>query len=214
MKTDSSESRTGPALPRRLRLLAITTGFFAGFVFLPEVIPLLLALMLIVGAAVQSWTHRAGKWLLIAGAFSVTLVSAESFMAQSIEFRAAPSFNFDTIALPLSLFILTVLIVWCDVWLIAHAIKSRHRSEMPEQKYFHPLNFLVWLTAAGASAVFIPEAARQTMFLLRHVVGTGLDDVPAIVLPGLILLVLDVALLIQGIKALHAYMSHRHTIAA
>lgn len=214
MKTDSSESRTSPVFPRGLRLLAIITGSFAGFVFLPEVIPLLLALMLIVGAAVQPWTHRAGKWLLIAGAFSVTLVSAESFIAQSLELQASPSFNFDTMALPLFLFILTVLIVWCDVWLIAHAIKSRHRSEVSGPEYFHPLNFLVWLTAAGASALFIPEATRQTMFLLRHVVGTGLGDVPAIVLPGLVLLVLDLALLIQGIKALHEYLFRRHRIAA
>lgn|GEM_PF-6058565 len=209
MKTDSSESRTSPVLPRGLRVLAIATGLFTGFTFFAVVIPWLLALMLIVGAAVQPYTHRAGKWLLMAGAFSVTMVSAESFIAQSMELRGSSSFDFDTMALPLFLLVLTILIVWCDVWLIVHAIKSRHRSELPGEEHFHPVNFLVWLTAAGASAVFIPEGVRLGVFVLRHVVGTGLKDVPPIVLPGLVLLVLDVALLIQGIKSLHAYLSER-----
>lgn len=213
MKTDGSESRTSPVLPRGLRVLAIATGFFTGFTFFAVVIPWLLALMLIVGAAVQPYTRRAGKWLLIAGAFSVTMVSAESFIAQSLELRGSSSFDFDTIALPLFLLVLTILIICCDVWLIVHAIKSRYRSEPSVREYFHPVNFFVWLTAAGASAVFIPEGVRQSIFLLHHVVGTGLADVPAIVLPGLALAVLDGALLIQGLKALNAYLSHRHTTA-
>lgn len=212
MKTDSTESCLSPVLPRGLRVLAIGAGLVTVVTFIAGGLPgLLLASMLIVGAAVQPYAHRAGKWLLMAGASSVTMVSAESFIAQSMELRGSSSFSFDfeTIALPLFLLILTILVVWCDVWLIVDAIKSRHRSELRGREYFHPVNFLVWLTAAGASAVFIPEGVRLGILLLRHVVGTGLEDVPPVVLPGLVLAVLDVALLIQGIKALHAYLSQR-----
>jgi len=210
-KLVAPQSATSPVLPRGLRILAIATGLFAGFTFLPEGIPLLLALMLIVGAAVQPYTHRAGKWLLMAGAFSVTFLSAEGFIAQSMELRGAFSFDFDTIALPLFLMVLTILVIWCDVWLMVHAIKSRRRFELPGKEYFHPVNFLVWLTAAGASAVFIPVGVQECILLLHHVLGEGLHDLPVLVLPGLALAVLDGALLIQGIKSLHAYLSQRHS---
>lgn len=213
MKTDNSESRTSPVLPRGVRVLAIITGFFAGFVFLPEVIPLLLALMLIVGAAVQPWTHRAGKWLLISGAFSVTSVSSLAFIGLSLKLRSATSVNFDAIGLPFFWLVLAILIVWCDVWLVVHAIRSWHASERQKIEYFPPLNYFVWLTAVGASSVFIPQGVRECILLYRHVLGESFGDVQLIVLPALALVVLDVALLTQGIKALHAYLSHRHSNA-
>lgn len=210
MKTDSSKSRTSSVLPRGLRVLAIATGIFTGLTFFAVVIPWLLALMLIVGAAVQPWTHRAGKWLLIAGAFSVTVLSVTLVVGASFHLRSLSPFDFDTIALPLFFLILAILIVWCDVGLIVHAIRSRHRSELSGTEYFHPVNFLVWLTAAGASAVFIPVGVQDCISLLHHVVGVGLTDVPMSVLPSLALAILDGALLIQGIKSLHAYLLQRN----
>src|SRR6185437_4355966 len=113
VKTDSSKSRTSSVLPRGLRVLAIATGIFTGLTFFAVVIPWLLALMLIVGAAVQPWTHRAGKWLLIAGAFSVTVLSVTLVVGASFHLRSLSPFDFDTIALPLFFLILAILIVWC-----------------------------------------------------------------------------------------------------
>ena len=214
MKTANSESRTSPVLPRGVRVLAIITGFFAGFVFLPEVIPLLLALMLIVGAAIQPWTHRAGKWLLVSGAFSVTSVSSVAFIGLLRKLHGATSVNFDAIGLPLFWLVLAILIVWCDIWLIAHLMRTRHVSELQKPDYFPPVNYFVWLVAAGASAVFIPEGVRECILLYHHVLGESFGDVQLIVLPALALVVLDVALLTQGIKALHAYLSHGHSNAA
>lgn len=216
MKTDISESRTSPVLPRGVRVLAITTGLFTGFTFIAGGLPgLLLGLMLVVGAGVQPWTHRAGKWLLIAGAFSVTVLSGSLVVSASLHLRGLSTFDFHTIGLPLFLFVLTVLIVWCDVWLIVYATRSRHRFELSDQKDFlNPMIVAVWVTAAGASALFIPEGVRDCILLHRHTLGIDLSDIPFFVLPGLALAVLDAALLTQGIKELHAYVSHRHTIAA
>ncbi|HWH59732.1 MAG TPA: hypothetical protein VN682_19035 [Terriglobales bacterium] len=212
MKTSRSESPTGAVLPKGVRWLAIGAGLVTAVTFIAGGLPgLLLASMLIVGAAVQPYARRAGKWLLIAGAFSVTFLSAEAFIVQSIQLRGSSSSDFETIGLPLFLLVLTTLIVWCDIGLIVHAIKSRSSSEPPTREYFHPLNWLVWLTAAGASGLFIPLGVRQGILLLRHVVGTGLSDVPFLVLPGLALSVLDGALLIQGIKEWHAHLSQRDT---
>lgn len=175
---------------------------------------LLLGSTLIVGGAVQPWSHRAGRWLLFAGAFGLTPLSV-AVIAQSLEHPSSFIFHSDEIVLALFLLILSILIVWCDVRLIIHALKSRHRSELPDQNDFlNPMILCVWLTAAGASAVFIPEGVRQGILLLHHVVGIGGSDLTLIVLPSLALAVLDVALLIQGAKALHAYLFKRQKIAA
>jgi hypothetical protein len=214
VKTDSSESRTGPVLPRGLRILAIVTGFFMGFTFIGSGwFGLLLGSTLIVGGAVQPWSHRAGKWLLFAGAFGLTPLSV-AVIAQSLEHPSSSFFHSDQIVLALFLLVLSILIVWCDVWLVAHTIRPRHASGLQKAEYFPPANYFVWLTAAGASAVFIPLGVHQSILLLHHVVGTGGSDLTLIVLPSLALAVLDVALLIQGVRALHAYLFHRHRTAA
>lgn len=207
METVNSEWRTSPVLPRGLRVFAIVTGLFAGFVFVAAVIPWLLALMLVVGGAVQPWSHRAGKWLLAAGAASLTPLSVMAIVGL-FELRGSYFSDVDAV-LRVLLLVLSILVVSCDIWLIVHLIKSRHASELQKPDYFPPVNYFVWLTAAGASAVFIPEGVRQSIFLLHHVVGTGLSDLPFFELPALVLVVLDVALLTQGIRALHTYLFHR-----
>lgn len=213
MKTESDESRASAILPRGLRALAIVAGFFAAVTLFAALLPiLLLALMLIVGGAVQPWSRRAGKWLLIAGAFSVTVICAPSVVMIPLHLHRLAPYDFDTIALPLFVLTLAILIVWCDVWLLLYWIKSRRRCELPgKEDVLHPLIFFVWLSAAGASAFFIPVSVQEC--ILNHV-GVGFFDLTFLVLPGLALAVLDVALLIQGIKELHTYLSDRHRTAA
>lgn len=210
-KTDNSERRTSPVLPRGLRIFAIITGLFAGVTFVAVVIPWLLALMLIVGAAVQPWSHRAGKWLLAAGALTLTPMSVMAIVS-SLELRNSYSSDWDV--LRVLVLVLSILVVSCDIWLIAYLVRSRHVSQPQKPDYFPPVNYFVWLVAAGASAVFIPVGVRQGILFVHHVVGTGPSDLILFVLPGLVLTVLDVALLMQGIRALYAYLFHRHTTAA
>lgn len=213
MKSENDESRASAVLPRGLRALAIVAGFFAAVTLFAALLPiLLLALMLIVGGAVQPWSRRAGKWLLIAGAFSLTVIGGSSVVGVFFHLRSLAPFDFDTIALPLFFLILTVLIVWCDVWLILHWIKSKRRCELPEKEdLLHPLVFIVWLSAAGASAFFIPESVLEC--IVNHA-GVDFFDLTVLVLPGLALAVLDVALLIQGIKELRTYLSDRRRTVA
>lgn len=209
-ETDNLESHMSPVLPRGLRVFVIITGLFAGVTFSAVVIPWLLALMLIVGAAVQPWSHRAGKWLLAAGALSLTPMSV-MVIVQSLKFTDFYSSDWDVFRV--FGLVLSILVVSCDIWLIVYAIKSQHVSALQEPDYFPPVNYFVWLIAAGASAVFIPEGVRDCVLLHRHVIGMDFSDLAFSAGPGLALAVLDVALLTQGIRALYAYLFHRHTAA-
>lgn len=213
VKTESDESRASVVLPRGIRALAIATGFFVTATLFAALLPAsLLALMLIVGGAVQPWSQRAGKWLLIAGAFSVTVICVPSVAIGSLHLHNLAPYDFDTIALPLFFLILAILIAWCDVWLILNWIKSRRCRELPgKEDVLHPLIFFVWLSAAGASAFFIPVSVQEC--ILNHA-GGDFFDLTFLVLPSLALAVLDVALLTQGIKELRTYLSERRRTAA
>jgi hypothetical protein len=188
------------SLPRYTRWLAIGAGVLATFVFLPYGLPgLLLASMPIVGAAVEPYIGRAGKWLLIAGAMSLTVVGAAGLFALVLRERSWPGSN--NIVFTSLLTISMALIVWCDVALIIHGLKTRHSPEPPERPYFRPLHWLVWMNALFGSVLFFPEAVRESMQLRHHVLGVTLGDaVPSVLFPSLVLLALDFALVINEIK--------------
>lgn len=214
MKTDRPHLSANPVLPRGVRWTAIAAGIVTAVIFFASGwLGLLLPSTLIIGAIVQPYVHRPGKWLLIAGAFSLTVMSASALAERSMRLRELFPLQFDNIVFPLLALILFILIIWCDVGLIVYALKSRSHSKSLGRENFHPLNWLVWLTAAGASAVFVPEGVRDCILLHRHVIGVDFSVLPLFVLPGLALAVLDVALLTQGIKALHTYLSDRYTTA-
>ena len=189
-------------LPRPTRQIAIAAGIVAILALFGYGLPgLLVGSMPIVGAAVEPYIGRVGRWLLIAGAFNLTIVAAAGAIGHALALRD-PAFRDSNAILGTSLLTLSlVLIVWCDTALVIHTVKSSHSATPIEQPYLRPLRWLVWLEALIGSALFFAEAVSECIQVSHHALGVSLGSaLPLVVFPSLVLLAFDVALVANTIR--------------
>ena len=199
---DDFSKRTPQLLPQHTRQMAIAAGIAAILALFGYGLPgLLVGSMPIVGAAVEPYIGRLGRWLLAAGALNLTIVAAAGAIGHALALRD-PAFRDSNAILGTSLLTLSlVLIVWCDAALVIQIVKSRDSAALIERPYFRPLRWLVWLEALIGSALFFPEAVSECIQLSRHALGVSLGSaLPLVVFPSLVLLAFDVALVAHAIR--------------
>jgi hypothetical protein len=118
-------------LPHRIRCLAVVTGCVVGIALLSFKWAAVTGLLLIVGATVQPWMPRAGRWVLsvvvplldiwiipMGGLFLLGAVKGETLCV-----------DFFSRGLAFAWMLSPVLLVWCSVALVVEARKERRARE-------------------------------------------------------------------------------------
>lgn len=165
----------------KTRWLAIVTGCISGmtgalvfsplFFFLPAI--------LILGAAIQRWSPRPGRWLMWFGSLFLTLDSRGFFI---VALEPSRVLGFQQVVIRL-LLILCVGLIWrCDVALVIDLYKSRNAPALPDQEFPRPADWIVgvvayfltawvaWSTLASLNTV--PRRGNwPTLLLLAGCVG-------------------------------------------
>jgi hypothetical protein len=128
------------------RRVAIIAGCLAGvtgslasgplFFFLPAI--------LILGAILQRWSPRPGRWLMWLGAVLLT----QNFGGLcKVALESSQSLGFDQLIIR-SLLILSVgLIWWCDVALVIGVYRTRHAGTLPDQEFPRAADWIVGVVA-------------------------------------------------------------------
>jgi hypothetical protein len=155
--------------------------------------------VLILAAMIQPCSGRPGKWLMWLGAFFLSINGV--FLASAVPsgvrtFRVHPG---GAVLAVLSLSILSVLVqIWCDVRLIADAIKQRYDPEMAAaQSFTRVRHWRVWVTAIFLT-VWVFQAGVRSLFLYRRYNQPG-GLVLSLVL-GITIVWFDVVLAINAAK--------------
>lgn len=92
---------------------------------------LLVPSILILGAIIQPYLPRSGRWILSGGALLVSLYVLVFLAPQAVGiFQTLRVYHGVRDLMLLSLFIVTILLVgWCDVALVTDAARLRHSSD-------------------------------------------------------------------------------------
>jgi hypothetical protein len=122
-----SDQKKVEIFPLKIRLLAVAAGCVNGLA-LSLLSPLffLLHFPLILGATLQPYSPRVGKWVMSAGVLITTLYSSQFAVLAAISIgRLRLHHAFEDLAF-LSLFLTSIiLVVWCDAALVADARRLR-----------------------------------------------------------------------------------------
>ncbi|HEV2488721.1 MAG TPA: hypothetical protein VGT03_02850 [Candidatus Acidoferrales bacterium] len=208
MTVTNSGRLTGQVVPRRTRWLAIAAGCLSGLAGSLSFGPLMFAfsLLLILGAIVQPWWHRPGRWLLAFGAFIQTFYSFLFVLPGAIFIiQSPPLLQGDSlialIALPL-IPTSVALVVWCDIALIVDARRSG-RIVGSEQHFPNVGDWIVWTIAVSIS-IPVVRGIPAYVYVYRH---GRLDIFLTSLAFELGIAALDVALVISVVKKLRSRRS-------
>jgi hypothetical protein len=190
----------GGAVSKKVRWLAIIAGFTTAVIslFMFGLESSISAAILILAALVQPYFGRPGRWLMWLGAFflSITGILLGAAIPEGFQMlRLHPS---STVLALLSLTILSVLLlIWCDVALIADAIKHRGAPGTPEPRFSRAGDWPIWITAFCLT-VWVFQASVRSLFSYRR---TGHPDnlVLSLLLWSVIIL-FDTCLVVNAVK--------------
>ncbi len=200
MRIDDSRDQS-EILPGRIRLLAIVTGCctgIAGFIpFGPFVS--LIALLLVVGATLQPYSPRSGRWLLWLGAFFVTMFVGVFLAPQAVWVSRIFRLHHEIAILTfLFFFIASIpLVIWCDVALAAEALRRTH-AKAENHKPSRIAGVLVWVVAAFLTLLLLPDYIRG---VLSYSHSGRLDILLLSLLFGSAILLFDLMLVINAFRA-------------
>lgn len=129
MNTVNPGSATRQIFPMRIRWVSIAAGCFAG-VAGSLVFGWLFALVssaLVLGAIIQPYFHRSGKWLMWLGAFILTFYVGLFLAPQMLgAIRTLPQYHDQNAIAFLCLSLMSIiLLAWCDVALVIEDRKAR-----------------------------------------------------------------------------------------
>ena len=205
----SAESSSGNTVPSRIRWLAIAAGCFSGLVGFLHYGPffLLVPSVLILGAIIQPWSPRPGRWCLALGACIVTFYA--SFLAMPAVLlikHLRLHHNFEDLIF-LCLFLASVALVgWCDVALAVDARRSRG-APGPKRHVFPRIeDWIAWIIAFCLSLLVFPYSVRGILLYGRN---DHLDTLLLSMLLGLVIVLFDIALLINAVKMRRAQRSRK-----
>ena len=169
----------------KTRWLVIVTGCVSGvagslpFGPLFSVVPAILVL----GAVLQRWSPRFGRWLMWLGAFFLT-VDVGAFLGPVVlSVLRPPRFLDSNILIILSLCIVAVVLVcWCDVALVIGSRRSKTASAPVNQEFPLPADWIIGVIAICLTA-FPIWSSPSTFYAIRH---SGRWDILLFALPFLI----------------------------
>jgi hypothetical protein len=199
----NSKKYAGFPVHRGTRWLAIAAGCLSGVAGALQYGPfsLIIPSVLVLGAIIQPWSFRPGKWLMWLGAFFLTLYVGFLFAPQIVDITVNSGLrSLDSLRIWI-LFSLTaasvLLVVWCDIALAVEGRRSRHAVGTVEQRFPRAGDWIVWL-AAGCLTIFTGWYIIRSVFPFRHY---GRWDILLLALVfGLAVLSLDTALLVHAVK--------------
>lgn len=197
--TDNQTSgQSTDIIPRGTRWLALLVGCIA---FVAESMPpspvstLVVPTSLILGAIIQPYSPRPGRWILSVGAFYLSL-SGVPYLALMVAGGAMHLLNsqsLDSLLLLLALVAPLVLLIWCDLALILDARRQGRNSQTPGMDVARLGDWLVSIAAACLSLTMLPGSFRAAR--------TGRWDILALqLLFAFVVIWFDVALVSRIIR--------------
>lgn len=187
------------------RVIAIAAGCFSGAAGSLEYGPffLIVPAVLVLGAIIQPWSTRPGRWLMWLGAFFLTLYEGAFFVPQIAEVITSQFASLDSVAIQV-LFLLTLvsvfLIIWCDAALVVDARRSKRALGTTEPNYPIVADYVVW-GAALCLSVLTGWGIIASLFPFLHYDRWDIFVVALVF--GLAVAMLDVALVIHAVRQRH-----------
>jgi hypothetical protein len=212
LRSHETPNKNLQTVPRKIRWLAIAAGVFSGVAGSLPFGPLfaIIPSLLILGAIIQPYTPRPGRWLLYLGAFVVSVYASLFLAPGALEIVWTVHLR-DNLA-QLTLFILVLssifLIGWCDIEIIRDALKTTHTLPTADHNFPGAADWVV-----GFIAVCVTSWGFWTSvegFLVHRRMGR-LD---ILILPlgfTLVFVLFDLALVIHTIKMWRARQVSRTT---
>jgi hypothetical protein len=184
-----------PAGTRWLALLVGSLAFIAGSMPPSPVPTLVVPTSFLLGAIIQPYSPRPGRWLLSVAAFYLSL-SGIPYLALMVAGGASHLLNsesLNSLFLLLALVAPLVLLIWCDLALILDAMRPSRNSQTPGTDVPRLGDWLVFIAAACLSLTMLPGSFRAAR--------TGRWDLLALqLLFAFVVIWFDVALLSRTIR--------------
>jgi hypothetical protein len=122
-------------LPPQIRWLAVVTGCVVGIALLSFKWASVAGLFLIVGAVVQPWMPRAGRWLLsvVAPLLSIWIVPWGALFLVAAAKGGTLGLDFNSRGLAAAWMLAPILLIWCNVALVLEARKERRARQHAPQ---------------------------------------------------------------------------------
>jgi hypothetical protein len=149
----------------------------------------------VLGAIIQPYSPRPGRWLLSVGAFylSLSVVPYLALMVVGGALHLRDSISLNSLLLLLALVAPLLLLIWCDVALILDARRQSRNSQTPGTDIARLGDWLVLLAAACLSLTILPGPFRA--------IRTGRwDNLALQLLFALVVIWFDVALINRTIR--------------
>jgi hypothetical protein len=114
-------------LPRKVRRLAVVTGCVVGIALLSFKWLAVAGIFLIVGAAVQPWMPRTGRWVLsvVAPLLGVWIVPMGGLFLLGAVKGETLGLDFYSRGLAFAWMLSPILLIWCNVALVVEARRER-----------------------------------------------------------------------------------------
>ena len=162
---DQTSGQGGDIIPTGTRWLAILVGcavFVVGSLPPFPLSTLVVPSAFVLGAIIQPYSSRPGRWLLWVGAFYLSLVGVP-YLALMVAGGVSHLHNSESpsaLAILLALVAPLVLLVWCDVTLIRDARRQGRNSQTLGEDVARPGDWLVFIAAAFLSLAILPGPFR------------------------------------------------------
>lgn len=152
------------SIPTGTRWLALLVGcmaFIVGSLPPSPVSTLVIPTTFVLGAIIQPYSPRPGRWLLSVGAFYLSLsVPYLALMVAGGASHLLDSKSLNSLLLLLALVAPLVLLIWCDVALILDARRQSRDSQTPGTDVARLGDWLVFIAAACLSLRVLPGSFR------------------------------------------------------
>jgi hypothetical protein len=178
--TDKQTSGAGtnivPVATRCLAALLGCLAFIAGSMPPSGMSTLVIPMSLVLGAIVQPYSPRPGRWLLSVGAFYLSVIGVPylGLMVAGAALHLRDSIDLNSLFLLLALVAPLVLLIWCDVALVVDARRQSRNSRTPGTDVARPGDGLVFTAAACLSLAFLPGPFRAARTGRRDILALHL----------------------------------------
>ena len=201
MQIGKQSCHTAEIVPSKVRWLAIATGCISGISGSLLFGPLffLFPSIQILGAIIQPYSPRSGRFLLSFGAFFLSFytflfLGPQAFGALSM-WRSIVDLN--GIALLVLLLVSLITVAWCDVALIVDAKRLKRSQRIAGYRFPLTGDWIVWIVAGCVSLVVIPGSVWGIFEYRRN---GRIDILAGGLVLGIVTLLFDLTLVSSAIK--------------
>jgi hypothetical protein len=202
---NQTSGQSTDVIPTGTRWLALLVGcmaFIVGAMPPSPVSTLPVPSTFVLGAIVQPYSPRPGRWLLSVGAFYLSLIGVPylALMVAGGALHLVDSKSLTSLLLLLALVAPLVLLIWCDVALILDARRQSRNPQTPGTDVARLGDWLVFMAAACLSLTVLPGSFRAAR--------TGRWDILALqLLFAFVVILFDGALIGRTIRMRRAQRS-------